>query len=332
MQYPWRDYKSYLEDRYGERVYRIGLDGGFSCPNRSAQRTGGCIYCDAKGSSAIYQRENESGYTRKSKFIADIDAQLLSPAQKNLEQRLASVTHQIERGKRFIDERYPHSAKSIYFQAFTSTYDAPDTLRALYDHALSTGIYKELIISTRPDCIDEAVVELLSTYQSKVDAVWVELGLQSGNDATLAWIGRGHLVRDYLVACHRLKMAGVKVSAHVILGFPQEADAEILTTAHTICESHPEAIKIHNLQVVAGTRLYDLYRQGKVRVASFSDHIHNTILLLRHIPSDIVIQRFLSETPAHRLAAPRDFGDKNSFIIALSKEMQRLQVTQGDAL
>jgi len=332
MQYPWRDYKSFLLERYGEKVYRIGLDGGFSCPNRGVGRLGGCIYCDAKGSSAVYQRKDESGYTHKSAFVEDIDTTSDESVCMSLEDRLGSITRQVERGKHFLDERYPNSAKSIYFQAFTSTYDTLKTLRTLYDHALRTGDYKEFIVSTRPDCLEDPVVDLLSSYRSKVAAVWVELGLQSGNDATLKWIGRGHSVNDFQTACQRVKRAGLEVSAHIILGFPQEHELEILNTARVINESHPQAIKIHNLQVVAGTRLYRLYKQGEIHIASFSEHLANTMLLLRHIPSDIVIQRFVSDTPAHRLAAPRDFADKNTFNIALKREMLRVGAFQGDAL
>ncbi|MGE0075224.1 MAG: TIGR01212 family radical SAM protein [Sphaerochaetaceae bacterium] len=328
----WRDYKTSLHQRYGQRVYRIGLDGGFSCPNRSANRGGGCIYCDAKGSSAVYQRRDESRYNRSSAFVENID-QLGKPEPSlSLEDRKHSLTDQINHGSHFLDTRYPDSAKSIYFQAFTSTYDDPEVLKQLYDHALQTGEYRELIVSTRPDCLEDTIVGLLASYRDRVDAVWVELGLQSGNDATLRWIGRGHTVSDYLDACVRLHAAGIEISTHVILGFPQEGDAEILNTAKVIAQSHPEAIKIHNLHVVAGTRLYDRYIAEDLPVSDMAEHVRQTILLLRHIPADIVIQRFLSDTPSHRLAAPRDFGDKNTFTTTLRNEMVRLGATQGDAL
>ncbi len=326
----WRSYKTYLIERYGQPVYRIGVDGGFTCPNRNAGRTGGCIYCDAKGSSAAYQRKQESGYTRKSAFVENIDDVADDFAPLALEERKASLTKQIARGTKFLDERYPGSARSIYFQAFTNTYDSLDVLQALYDHALSTGDYRELIISTRPDCLDNKVVELLASYKDRVDAVWVELGLQSGNDETLRWIGRGHTVEGYRDATERLHAAGLEVCTHVILGFPFEKESHILKTADVIASTKVEALKIHNLHVVAGTRLYEMYRESRFHISTRAEHLANTVLLLRHIPSNIVIQRFTSDTPSHRLAAPRDFGDKNIFLSELRTHMDLLDITQGD--
>lgn len=328
----WNAYKPYLIERYGKPVYRVGLDGGFSCPNRNNDRTGGCIYCDAKGSSAVYQRRDESRFTRKSGFVEDIDSYSHNLQPITLEQRKTSLREQIQRGLRFLDERYPDCERSIYFQAFTSTYDDIDVLRALYDLALSTGRYRELIVSTRPDCIGTDVVDLLASYKDRVDTVWVELGLQSGNDETLRWIGRGHTVSDYREASGRIHDVGLEISSHVILGFPFETDHHILNTAKVITETHPEAIKIHNLHVVAGTRLYGQYRKEPFHISSRAEHVANTMLLLRHIPSDIVIQRFVSDTPSHRLAAPRNFGDKNEFLNDLREAMEKADATQGDCL
>lgn len=332
MEHLWRDYTSYLEQRYGRRVYRIGIDGGFSCPNRTQNRTGGCIYCDAKGSSAVYQRNDERAFTRQSAFVEGIDELCHKAPPKTLEARKTSIGTQIERGSRFIDSRYPHADKSIYFQAFTSTFDSTETLRELYDYALNTGTYTEFIVSTRPDCVSDDVIQLLASYRDKVKTVCVELGLQSGNDATLNWIGRGHTVADFRFATDRLHEAHLEVSAHIILGFPYEGDAEIDRTAEVITQTHPEAIKIHNLHVVAGTRLYELFQKAPFPVSTREEHVRQTIRLLRHIPSDIVIQRFISDTPSHRLAAPRDFGDKNQFLSALRNEMIRLGAVQGDSL
>lgn len=326
----WRDYGEYLKKRYGQRVYRIGIDAGFSCPNRDADRRGGCIYCDAKGSVAAYQRRDESQFGRTSGFVEEIDETGPTGAPPTMGERKESISRQIERGSRYLDSRYPRTGRSVYFQAFTSTYDDIDVLRQLYDHALAGGTYRELIVSTRPDCVGDDVIALLSSYRQKVDAVWVELGLQSGNDATLRWIGRGHTVADFTDACIRLHKSGLEVCAHVILGLPGESSDEILRTAQVVAHSHPQAIKIHNLHVVAGTRLYDLYREGKVSVGGMERHLEQTILLLRNIPSDIIIQRFVSDTPGHRLAAPRDFGGKEAFVSALASEMACLDAWQGD--
>ncbi len=333
MEARWLDYKSTLLAKYGTTVYRIGVDGGFSCPNRDPSRGGGCVYCDAKGSSAAYQRKDESSYKRSSScFVPDIDRITAISAPQTLDERKQSIIRQIAQGGEFIDKRYPGASKSIYFQAFTSTFDSPETLRQLYDCALSTGSYRELIVSTRPDCLSEEVVSLLASYRGKVETVWVELGLQSGNDDTLAWIGRGHTVDDFIQACARSHSGGLQVSAHVILGLPGESYSHIERTARVITSVHPQAIKIHNLHVVAGTRLYDAYLRGELSIASRQRHISETIHLLRRIPGDIAIQRFISDTPMHRLAAPRHFGDKGVFVRQLLAQMELQDVRQGDSL
>ncbi len=328
----WKSYTEYLVERYNERVYRIGIDGGFSCPNRDADKRGGCIYCDAKGSTAVYQRSDEQGFARHSSFIATIDSRTGSERSMTLAERKASISRQVERGSQFIESRYGRAVKSIYFQAFTSTYDDPAILRELYDHALQTGTYTELIVSTRPDCLSDEVIDLLASYRNTVQTVWVELGLQSGNNATLEWIGRGHTVEDYTVAVQRLHKANIAVSSHIILGFPHERDREISNTAEVICQTHPEALKIHNLHVVAGTRLYELYNRKPFPISSRQEHVRNTVYVLRRIPADTIIQRFISDTPGHRLAAPRDFGNKNQFLADLHREMERQDAYQGDLL
>jgi radical SAM protein (TIGR01212 family) len=332
MESRWRSYTSYLLEQYGQRVYRIGIDGGFSCPNRKEHREGGCIYCDARGSSAVYQRPDEQSFTKDPTFVPHIDALTDYVHPQSFQQRLISIDQQVQRGRDFIARRYHTQAMSIYFQAFTNTFDRPDRLRILYDRALSDGPYVELIISTRPDCLDDEIIALLASYQNRVQQVWVELGLQSGNDETLEWIGRGHTVRDFSSAVHRLHQAGLPVSAHVILGFPQEGPEAINNTAQVIADSHVEAVKIHNLHVVAGTRLFELYQKDPFTVPSRQAHVQNAIQFLRRIPSSVIVQRFISDTPAHRLAAPRDFGNKNQFLRDLSTEMERLDVRQGDLL
>ena len=332
MNNPWRDYTSFLVARYGRNVYRIGIDGGFSCPNRDNSHSGGCIYCDARGSSAVYQRKDERSFTRLSAFVEHIDSLRTERRPLTVEERKQSISAQIAHGRQFIDTRYPGSDKSLYFQAFTNTYDDPRILEKLYHHALDSGTYRELIISTRPDCLGDEVLEVLNSCKERVDALWVELGLQSGNERTLEWIGRGHSVEAFADACDRLHKVGIEVCAHVILGLPPDGDEQLLRTASIITSCAPEAVKIHNLHVVAGTRLYELYRRGEVVVADMEEHLRQTVLFLRHIPPALVIQRFVSDTPAHRLAAPRDFGPKNVFLRRLTEEMERLGAHQGDLL
>lgn len=327
MEKPWHDYRSFLLERYGESVYRIAIDGGFGCPNQAR-----CIYCDSLGSSSAYQRVQERGFAYRGELVEEIDS-LVEPIKlQTMEERLDSISHQVSRGASFIDRRYPGCAKSIYFQAFTNTNDKTENLKKLYDKALSMGDYKELIVSTRPDVLSDEVLDLLCTYTSQVEEVWVELGLQSGSDATLKAIKRGHSVDDYLDACRRAKARGLKVTAHIILGLPDEGPAEYLQTAALLTSSPIDGLKIHHLQVLCGSELANLYRAGKVKAPTFQEHLEGVILILRHIPQNIVIQRLMSEAPPHRLIAPRDFGNKSVFLRALEEEMRRRSVSQGDAL
>ncbi len=326
----WNDYTQYLIDRYGTRVYRIGVDGGFTCPHRSHKYSGGCIYCDALGSSSVYLRDNESEYNRSSPFEKDIDNKIPQIVDQRMSHRLLEIDKQIEKGKKYLDTRFPLSKRSIYFQAYTNTYDTIEHLQLLYDRALNSGEYVELIVSTRPDCITPEIVDLLSSYKGKVENVWVELGLQSGNEESLVYLNRGHTIGDYKAAVALLKRAEIEISTHVILGIPGETDEHILKTASLIQEVKTEAIKIHNLHVVAGTKLYAAYKKGLVEVPEMADHLHNTILFLTHISRDIVIQRLVSDTPKHRLAAPRDFPDKGYFLQSLEKAMIKEGVHQGE--
>ena len=331
MNLPWRDYKTALFERYGEQVYRIAIDGGFSCPNRQ-NGGGGCVYCDSLGSSSAYQRPFEGGYARKGELMPGIDTFIGEVPHLSIAERLESITAQIERGKAFIDRRYGPCAKSIYFQAFTNTFDTLENLKLLYDQSLIDGPYKELIVSTRPDTVPNEVLDLLASYRSQVEAVSLELGLQSSNAKTLKFINRGHTVDEYLDACLRAKERGLKVTTHLILGLPGEGEGEILESARVVRESSPDALKIHHLQIVVGTLLAKLYEEGKVKAPTFEEHLENTLLLLRHIPATVVIQRLVSETPRLRLVAPRNFGDKAHFIKTLKEEMEQRGVCQGDAL
>lgn len=326
----WTDYTHYLLQRYGSKVYRIGIDGGFTCPHRSNKHSGGCIYCDSQGASSVYLRTGESNFNRSSPFEKDIDATLSMKTHKSMASRLRSIDAQIIKGKKYLDTRFPNTKRSIYFQAYTNTFDTIEHLKALYDRALESGDYVELIISTRPDCINREVVALLSSYKQRVQSVWVELGLQSGNDASLHYLNRGHSVTDYIDAVALLRSNGIEVSTHVILGIPGEKDEDILNTAAVIRMVQSEAVKIHNLHIVAGTELYESYKRGEVEAPEMADHLHNTILFLTHIDKDVVIQRLVSDTPKHRLASPRDFPDKSYFLLSLDKLMKQQNVCQGE--
>ncbi|MDY0287398.1 MAG: TIGR01212 family radical SAM protein [Sphaerochaeta sp.] len=327
----WRGYADHLAELYGRRVYRIGLDAGFSCPNRDGGREGGCAYCDGTGASAMYQRRGESSYYHASAFDERISK--ASPSSvPTLQERCSSLKGQIERGRAFLVRRYKAELFSIYFQAWTNTYADRATLKALYDAALEEGPFAELIISTRPDCITDEVLSLLEGYKDRVSKVWVELGLQTANVGTLELLGRGHDSDCYIRSANALHSRGIGVCTHMVVGLPGEGQEDFRRTCMWINKAESEAVKIHNLHVCGGTRVHDWYAQGEVSVPSLRRHVENSILLLRHLKKNIVVERLICETPNHRLVAPRTFPDKSAFLSLLERTMEERDVWQGDLI
>ena len=318
----WNSYRDYLERLYGSPVYRIGIDGGFSCPNRDKDGRGGCSFCDGTGAVAVYQRKSESGFTHASSFDEDTASSILP--------RLLSIEEQVRRGREFLRRRYGATLFSIYFQSYTNTYDSIENLRRIYDRALESGDYREFIVSTRPDCLDDDVLSLLASYSSERMRVWVELGLQSADDRTLERIGRGHTSSQWRDAALRVHDHGLMLSSHIILGLPGEGMEEELRTVDLVNEVRSDGVKIHNLHVPGGTRLSSDYLEGIFTVSSEERYLESIELALRHLSPDTVIQRLICETPAHRLVAPRVFPDKSLFLSHLDSMMKEHGTRQGD--
>ena len=318
----WHTYSEYLKERYGSSVFRIGVDGGFSCPNRDNTKHGGCAFCDGTGSVAVYQRKGESMYTRKSGYDEDTAEKVI--------QRFDSIQNQIEKGKEFIQRRYGSDRFSLYFQSFTNTYDSVENLKRIYDRALEYGPFVEFIVSTRPDVLDREKLELLASYRERGLDVWVELGLQTANNRTLDYINRGHSRECYERTARLVKEYGLMLSTHVIVGLPGEGREDYEFTARTVSEAGSDAIKIHNLHITGGTRLADEYEEGKIHMMTPQEYIVELENYLRHIRPDMIVQRIMSETPMHRLIAPRNFPDKNNIINMLSSLMEAHDSHQGD--
>ena len=318
----WNTYSSYLKGKYGEAVYRIGVDAGFSCPNRDKTRHGGCAFCDGTGSIAVYQRSSESSFRRTACYDSTVADTILP--------RLLSIKEQIERGREFLSRRYKARLFSLSFQSWTNTYDSVENLKRIYDDALSIMPFKELLISTRPDCVEEDVLSLLESYITSDRDVWVEFGLQSADDNTLRSINRGHTLQEYMDAVRMAHAHNLKVATHVILGLPGEGREHFIATAEAVNESGAEAVKIHNLHITGGTALADDYLSGLLTVMSEERTLESTELFLRHLDSEIIIERLISETPYHRLLAPRVFPDKSKFLRHLEERMERNGTRQGD--
>ena len=299
---PFNAYSRYLFNTYGEKTYRIGVDGGFSCPNRgSDRREGGCTFCDESGARAAY---------------------LMGLDQVDLE-------GQIERSKAFMERRYGARRFILYFQAFSGTYAPVERLREVYDAGLSQVAFEELVVSTRPDCVDEEVAALLGTYRQRLSDVWVELGLQSAHDATLRRVRRGHDVASFSEALELLRARGVHVAAHLVLGLPGEGWAEIEETIRFLARHRIDGVKFHNLHVVKDTPLHEEYRSGGFEVTSSQEYLHYVAAALELLPKDTVVMRLTCDTPDEQLVAPRAFLNKQEFRRQLVEYMNHNGMYQG---
>ncbi len=333
---PYKTYSSSLIEKFGHKVFRVGVDAGFSCPNRCGLKgTSGCVYCDSQGARAAYLRTEESGFRHDSDFEKEID-QVKGKALFREEHTYLDyltkkhIREQIERGRNFIARRYKVEHFALYLQSFSNTFAPVDKLKEIYDFALSGYNWEGFIISTRPDCINDENLSLISTYNDKFWPVCIELGLQSGSDEILKAMQRGHDVACFMHACNKVKEYGLELCIHVLTGFPGEGKVELDKTIDIINKVHPNAIKIHNLNICSGTVLYDQYLQGEVTAPCMTRHIASTIYILRRIPANIAIERLVCETPAHRLASPRAFADKNTFLRKLESQMRQMGAVQGD--
>lgn len=305
-------YANLLRERYGCRVRRVPIDAGFGCPNRLPVQVGGldnadrihalaagCSYCDATGSRAP----------------------ILGT--------LSSVQAQLGGALAFLRARYSADRFMLYFQANTSTYASVDQLRTLYDETLAMDDFIGLIVSTRPDCLDQDKVDLLASYRNRGLDVMVELGLQSASDVTLSRIGRGHGVDAFLEARARLGGAGIAVAAHVIFGLPGEGLDEIVRTASFLADLAVEGVKIHDLHYCGGTALAGEVLLGELPLWPKALHLEACARFLELLPWTTTVMRLCSDNPADRRVLPRQQIEKASLYRELELYMENQETWQG---
>jgi radical SAM protein (TIGR01212 family) len=299
----YRDYNSYLREIFGERVQKIPLDAGFTCPNRDGTISrGGCIYCDCRGSG--------SGA---------------------MVQRGESLDEQIVRGMNWAGKKYGASKFIAYFQAFTNTYAPVAQLRDLYDRALNHEGMVGLSVGTRPDCLDEEILGLLAAYKEKV-IVWLELGLQSAHDSTLLKINRGHDVACFDRAVAGARAKGLNVCAHVILGLPGENREMMMETARHLGDLAVEGVKIHALYVVEGTPLAEIHEHGEYRCLEWEEYADLLLDFLERLPPAMVIQRLTGDPMSAELVAPLWVREKTKTLNLIAKRFEERDSWQGKSL
>lgn len=295
----YNDLNTYLRSLFGCRVQKITVDAGFSCPNRDGTvAVGGCIYCNARGSG--------TGAFARGMSVAD----------------------QLRQGKEALGRRYKAKKFIAYFQSFSNTYAPVPTLKRLYDEALGVEDVVGLAIGTRPDCVSEAVLDLLQAYARQC-LIWVEYGLQSAKDETLALINRGHDAQCFADAVKATSSRGIKICAHVILGLPGETRDDMLRTARAIADLGVDGLKLHLLYVVKGTRLEALYRQGKFRCLEQREYVDLVCDFLERIPRDIIIQRLTGDPHPEELAAPQWSLQKSETLALINATLEKRDSWQG---
>ncbi|MBM3224226.1 MAG: TIGR01212 family radical SAM protein [Candidatus Tectomicrobia bacterium] len=293
----YRRFTDHLRQTFGCRVHKISLDAGFTCPNRDGTvAVGGCLYC------------NNASF---------------SPGNRRL-----TVREQLEEGKRFLQRRYGAQRFIAYFQAYTNTYSDVQTLQRLYDEALACDDIVGLAVGTRPDCVPDAVLDLLADYAQRT-YLWLELGLESGHDATLVWLNRGHTVAAFDDAVQRAQQRHLQLCAHVILGLPGESAADMLSTVRRLAALRLDAVKLHHLHVVRHTVLEKLYHQGKVPLLSLEAYASLVADCLERLPPDTIIMRLMGDAPHAMLVAPTWSADKRAALQRIEAELVQRDTYQG---
>lgn len=282
----------YLQDTFGEKVYKIALDGGFTCPNRDGTLGArGCIFCSGVGSGEFAGKAEDS------------------------------ITVQIEKGKERLKEKVKNGKYIAYFQAFTSTYAPIEKLRNLYEEAISHPDIIAMSIATRPDCLSEEVILLLQEMNRR-KPVWVELGLQTIHEKTAEYIRRGYPLAVYDEAVEKLKRIGVQVIVHVILGLPGETAEDMKETVSYVGKSGVDGIKLQLLHVIKGTDLEKDYQEGKFRVMEMEEYAGLVADCIALLPERMVIHRMTGDGDKKTLTAPEWSKDKKRVLNALHRAIR----------
>ena len=279
---PYRDFADFLGEHFAGKVQKISINAGFTCPNRDGSKGhGGCTYCNNQTFNPEYCSTS------------------------------ASITEQLEKGKAFFARKYPTMRYLAYSQAYTNTYASMERLRAMYEEALSVPDVVGLIIGTRPDCVPDVLLDYLAQL-SRRTFVMVEYGAETANDRTLQLINRGHSWADTADAVARTHARGIFCGLHLILGLPNETIHDFRATIDAVAALPIDTLKLHQLQLIRGTRLARQVADGEVTVAQWSaeEYADVCIDLLRRLPRRIAVERFVSQSPASLLISPR-WGLKN---------------------
>ena len=294
------DYGTWIRQRFPFRVQKISVDAGFTCPNRDGRlSTGGCIYCDNRTFNPAYC------------------------------QRQQSITQQLEAGKQFFAWKYPEMKYLAYFQAYTNTYASIDHLRQLYEEALRVKDVVGIVIGTRPDCVSDELLDYLEDLNRHTFLI-VEYGVESAYDETLQRINRGHSFAQSRLAIEKTHQRGILTGAHIILGLPGEDAQENLRQAPVISSLPIDILKIHQMQIIRGTRLAAEFERNPFHIYDIDEYIRLIANYIQRLRKGLVLERFVSQSPKELLIAPH-WGLKNhEFTDLLNNYLKQHNIHQGD--
>ena len=292
-------FNKYLQDRFGCRVHRLSLNAGFGCPNLDGTLSSdGCIFCANKAFSHFAENPG------------------------------VPLKDQLAQAKAFAQKRFKAEKFIAYFQSFSATYADPDHLKKQYSVIEGDDDIVGLAISTRPDCIDDAKLDVIESFSSKYE-VYLEYGLQSVHDQTLAAINRNHAFADFQKAVGMTAGRKIHVACHVILGLPGETLADIFATAKKLAELPLWGVKFHCLHVVKDTALEKLYNSQRLRLFSRDEYIDALVGFLEILPPQFVVLRLVSDADPRYLVAPAWVNDKPKFILEFERELKQRDSFQG---
>ncbi|EPH6764173.1 TIGR01212 family radical SAM protein [Cronobacter dublinensis] len=287
-----------LTRRYGQKVHKLSLHGGFSCPNRDGTLgRGGCTFCNVAS-------------------FADEAQQHLSIAQQLTQQAV-----RVDRARRYL----------AYFQAYTSTFAEVNVLREMYQQAISQADIVGLCVGTRPDCVPESVLDLLAGYREQGYEVWLELGLQSAQDKTLRRINRGHDFACYQATARRARARGLKVCTHLIVGLPGETATDALTSLERVVETGVDGIKLHPLHIVEGSIMAKAWRAGRLTGIALEEYAATAGEMIRHTPPEIIYHRISASARRPTLLAPLWCENRWTGMVEIDRYLNQYGV-QGSAL
>ena len=289
----------FLRDKFGEKVFKIALDAGFSCPNRDGTiSSGGCLFCSERGSG---------DFAGNKEF---------------------SITKQFEDIKEMMRKKWKTGKYIAYFQAYTNTYASIDILRKKYEEAISQEGVVALVIATRPDCLDEDVLDLIEEYSHRV-YTWIELGLQTCNDESAKVINRGYELSTFEEALKELNKRNIDVVVHTIFGLPGESKEDMLKTIEYVAHKDIKGIKMHLLHLLENTPMTQLYVDGKLKFLEQEEYIDIICKAITMLPTNMVIHRLTGDAPRELLIGPMWSLNKWEVLNGIDNRLKELDLYQG---